>query len=372
MIAVVAGALANKAFNGGNAWARLSWTRGLDRLGVETYFVEQLDPAAPSGGVAFFDAVMHRFGEPSRSALIGAGGEVLAGELDRDRLLDVAGEADLLINLSGHLQLADVRQRIGRSVYIDDDPGYTQLWHASGAIGDRLDGHDAYYTFGTRIGARTCTIPTSGIDWRPILPPVVLEDWPVASHDGAGRVTTVASWRGPFGRLEHDGVRYGQKAHELRKVSGLPALAGRPLEIALQIDPVERREAERLQADGWAVVDPSVVASDPASFRAYVQGSAAEFSVAQGIYVETGSGWFSDRTTRYLASGKPAVVQDTGFSDDLDGGEGLIPFTTLADAAAGLRSLERSYDDHARAARALAAERFASDVVLGRLLEEVL
>jgi hypothetical protein len=102
-----------------------------------------------------------------------------------------------------------------------------------------------------------------------------------------------------------------------------------------------------------------------------VQGSAAEFSAAQGIYVETQCGWFSDRTVRYLASGKPALVQDTGFSRNLPTGEGLIAFRTLDEAVAGVRSIVSDYQCHSLAARAIAEEYFDSDKVLGSLLDEV-
>jgi len=110
---------------------------------------------------------------------------------------------------------------------------------------------------------------------------------------------------------------------------------------------------------------------NPDAFRRYVQASGGEFSVAQGIYVETGSGWFSDRTTRYLASGKPALVQDTGFSRRLPVGEGLVPFQTLDEAVAGAARIAADYENHCRTARAIAEEHFDSDRVLGRLLEEV-
>src|SRR3712207_7813215 len=66
-------------------------------------------------------------------------------------------------------------------------------------------------------------------------------------------------------------------------------------------------------------------------FRSYVQGSGAEFSVAQGIYVQTQSGWFSDRTVRYLAAGKPVLLQDTGFSRTYPVGEGLVAFRTRSE-----------------------------------------
>ncbi len=372
MIVLVAGALASKPGNGGNAWTRLSWTRGLEELGITAYFVEQLGGPPGPDAVGFFEAVMGEFGDLGRAALLDACGEVVAGGMSRGELLDVAARCALLVNLSGHLQLGEVRRLAGRCVYVDDDPGYTQFWHAAGAIDGRLDGHDAHYTFGTRIGREGCPIPTGGLHWRGMRPPVVLSDWPACTSEGCARVTTVASWRGPFGPVEHDGVRYGQKLHELRKFTKLPRLADRELEIALAIDPVEEAAAEQLRADGWTVVDPTTVTRDPDAFRAYVQGSDAELSVAQSIYVQTACGWFSDRTTRYLASGRPAIVQDTGFSAELAVGRGLLAFASAQDALAALREVERDYGEHARAARALAEEHFDSARVIGRMLEEVL
>jgi hypothetical protein len=73
---------------------------------------------------------------------------------------------------------------------------------------------------------------------------------------------------------------------------------------------------------------------------------------------------------RYLASGKPALVQDTGFSRNLPVGEGLLAFRTLEEAIAGAEAIIRDYERHSRVARALAEEFFESDRVLGRLVEE--
>ena len=126
-----------------------------------------------------------------------------------------------------------------------------------------------------------------------------------------------------------------------------------------------------LRHHGWQVVDPRAVASDPVAFRRYVQASGAELSAAQGIYVDTGSGWFSDRTVRYLASGKPALVQDTGFSRNLPVGEGLLAFSTLPEAIAGIERIAADYEHHCRAARKLAEMFFDSEKVLGKLLEEI-
>ena len=93
--------------------------------------------------------------------------------------------------------------------------------------------------------------------------------------------------------------------------------------------------------------------------------------MAQGVYVETQSGWFSDRTIRYLASGKPALVQDSGFSRNLPVGDGLVPFRTLDEAVGGATDIARRYATHCQAARGIAESCFASDRVLARMADEI-
>src|SRR5206468_6516843 len=138
-------------------------------------------------------------------------------------------------------------------------------------------------------------------------PPVVLEHWP-RSNGGIDRFTTVASWRGTYGPVQYGSKTFGLKVHEFRKFIELPLRTSQKFEIALDIHPDEVRDLHLLHSNNWGIADPKIAASDPAAFRDYVQSSGAEFSVAQGIYVETNSGWFSDRTVRYLASGKPVLV----------------------------------------------------------------
>ena len=43
-----------------------------------------------------------------------------------------------------------------------------------------LDFHE-HYTYGTCIGQPGCQIPTHGLDWKPLRPPVALDLLPVRS-----------------------------------------------------------------------------------------------------------------------------------------------------------------------------------------------
>ncbi len=323
-----------------------------------------------SVNLAYFARVTERFGLANRAVLFSEREGRSAG-LGWNVAEDVAEAADLLINISGHLTLDTLKRRFRKRAFIDQDPGYTQLWHLDGLAEDRLRDHHFYFTVGENIGTPACGIPTDGIEWRPVRQPVVLDQWPAAAGTSLTRFTTVATWRGPYGCVTFEGRSLGVKAHEFRKFVALPELAGQPFEIALAIDPADRRDVDALREHAWTLVDPRSVACDPFRFRSYVQGAGAEFSVAQGMYVETRSGWFSDRTARYLASGKPALVQDTGFGCTYPTGCGLVAFRTLEEAARGARAIARDYRVHARAARAIAEEFFDSDKVITRFLRDV-
>jgi hypothetical protein len=371
---IVSGAIANKCQNGGATWTRLSWVLGFRRLGCDVCFLEELpeevDESSPA--VRYLQDVTRQFGLHGRgtAGLIGNHGRSFWGMTERE-ICQSARDADLLVNISGHLTWQPAFDACRRKAYVDLDPGYTQCWHASGTAGARLEGHDYYFTVGENIGTPECPIPTCGVRWLPIRQPVLLSEWPALEPPTLGRFTTIASWRGVYGPVEHEGRNYGLKVHEFRKFLALPQLAAHEFEIALDIHPDEQTDLERLRQNGWKVADPRKKAGGPGAFRSYVQSSGAEFSVAQGIYVETNSGWFSDRTTRYLASGKPALVQDTGFSRNLPVGEGLLAFRTLDEAVAGAEAIRTDYVRHSAAARRIAEDYFDSDKVLGTMLEEV-
>ncbi len=357
---VVAGALANKPWNGGEAWVRLSWVLGFLALGCDAYLLEEI-AAADDRQRRYFEAVVTGFGLERRAALLES--EV---PLPVD-VVELGRRADLLVNISGHLRREPLFSSFRRKVYVDLDPGFTQIWDASG-LDAGLAGHDCYFTVGENIAGGN-ELPSGRIDWMPARQPVVLDHWP-ATNGGGRAYTTVASWRGAYGPVELDGRRFGVKAHELRKLAALPGRTAVPLEIALDIDAGDVSDRELLERHGWRLTDPIACAGTPTRFRRYLQESRAELSASQGVYVDTRCGWFSDRTARYLASGKPAIVQDTGFGSFLPVGEGLLAFRTPDDAAACVEEIERDYGRHARAARLIAEEHFESGRVLSRFLAE--
>ncbi len=372
---VVSGMIAAVPFHGGATWAVLQYLLGFRDLGHEVTFVEQIDagalqpagsPVGDSVNASYMRSVAERFGLDGEWALLVAGTGDTAG-LSYDALRSAARDADLLVNISGILTDETLMSPARTKVYLDLDPAFNQLWHAQG-IDMHFAGHDRFVTVGQAIGTPACTVPTSGIDWIPTLPPVVLEHWPVA--EGGEHFTTIGNWRG-YGSVEHEGVHYGQKAHSMRELLGIARRTDASLQLALDIHPGETPDIEALDRNGWQIVDPSKVTADPDAYRAFIAGSLGELGIAKSGYVLSRCAWFSDRSACYLASGKPVLAQDTGFGDFLPTGAGLLSFATEDDAVAGLEEIRARYAAHARAARGIAEEHLDSRAVLPRLLRRV-
>jgi len=369
---VVAGMLAGVPFHGGATWAVLQYVLGLRRLGHEVLFVEETAPGdgplAGSPAGRYFAAVAGRFGLDGTSALLRSGTTETVG-LPHDALRRAARRSDLLLNLSGVLRDPALVESIPVRAYVDLDPAFTQLWATEG-LDVGLAGHTRHVTVGLELGAASCAVPTCGLQWITTLPPVVLDLWTAASGVRTDAFTTVANWRS-YGSVERDGVPLGQKAHSMRALIDLPRRTGDEFRLALAIDPAERADLRALEANGWRILDPAGVAGTPDAYRTFVRGSRAELGVAKSGYALSGCGWFSERSACYLASGRPVVAQDTGFSRHLPTGRGLLAFSTGDGAVEAVHDVRSRYAAHARCARSLAEELFDSDRVLGRLLEAV-
>lgn len=374
--ALVCGTLGGSTRQAGLTWVVLQYVLGLERLGCDVVLIEPLKGSAlPEGSLArsaaatWFHAVVQRFGLAGQSALLHeAIGETIG--LSYAELRQAARQADLLLNLSGSLTDEELLGAVRRRVYVDLDPAFTQLWNDLEGIDMGFTGHDRFVTLGQTIGTADCPVPTCGISWVPMLPPVVLQKWPVARYIERDALTTVANWRG-YGSIRVNGTLYGQKAHSLRPLIDLPERVGERFELALGIHPDETADLTALRRHGWHIVDPLRVVDDPDAYWGFIRGSKAEFGIAKSGYVLSRCGWFSDRSACYLAAGRPVIAQDTGLRGCLPTGEGLFTFSTPDEVAAAVDALAADYDRHARAARALAEAYLDSDQVLARMLSEV-
>jgi hypothetical protein len=376
---IVAGGVAQRYRRAGHVWVFLQYLLGLRRLGWDVLFLDRLErdmctdaaghPCAPRYSVqlAYFARCMDRFGLTDAWALL-CEGEGYLGR-SRDSVIDHALSSVFLLNFMGYWTDEEVLSAPERRVFVDLDPGFGQMWHQLGLV-DLFTGHDAFVTVGTGIGSAGCTIPACGVEWIPTLPPVVLEEWPRVVDPGDG-FTTVATWRGDSGSLEFEGHTYGLRAHAFRELLSLPSRTGQQFRVALDIHPNERADLARLSESAWTIQDPLTVAGGPDAYRGFIAGSRAELMVAKALYTETRSGWISDRSACYLASGRPVLASDTGFEAALPSGEGLLSFADLEGAVVGVAQIDADWERHARAARELAEAYLDSDRVLARLLDEM-
>jgi hypothetical protein len=356
----------------GTTWAALQWMLGLQRLGVEAYWVERLGSVDDLTHAHSLDYLVERFAETAREfgfehryVIDYNGGERVFG-LAEEAFESITHDAALLVNMGGYLPSDSILMRVPRRAFVDLDPGFTQLWAHQADIG--LSRHNLFFTLGQNVPSAQFAIPVLGIEWQAFLPPVVLDQWPANIDARCHRLSTVADWRGSQHAM-FEGEYYGGKRSEFIRFLDLPRDAGRHVDVALFIDQRDFEDLGLLLSHDWRVCNPFQYAGDPSSYREFIRYSRAEVSVAKSGYVKSLGGFFSDRTACYLASGKPALVQSTGFEWRVPPGKGLITFRTFDEALAGLAALDDDYLSHCRAARRIAEEHFDSDRVLGSVLE---
>jgi hypothetical protein len=392
---VVTGLIAQHPTLGGVAWDYVQYVDGLRRLGHDVYYFEDSGqwPYTIDGGptkedwiaydcspnVRHLAAVMARFGLADRWAYRFPIKPRWFG-LSHNKRREVLETADLLINVSGTLKRPSDYRSICRLAYVDSDPGFTQtklaLQRGQKKFQHRAEVHDTYFSFGELMQ------PVGHYHWQPTRQPIVLSEWTTPSDPGPA-YTTVMSWAS-YKPLRYGGRRYGQKDVEFRRFLDLPRTAPQVrFEVALnatqnvtwEFAPAQIRRVrpqDLLWESGWHVVDAHAACADLDAYRAFVQGSRAEWSVAKNGYVTAATGWFSCRSACYLAAGRPVVVQDTGFSRVIPTGAGVLTFTTLDEAAAAVAEVEADYARHARAARDIAGAYFDARQVLSDLVEHAM
>ncbi len=365
---------------GGNLSWGLQWLVGFHRLGHDVYLVERsgyadscFDPVQNrmsddcSYGIATVAALLAEHGLDRRWCYVDAGGEYHG--LTRERVETLFATADAYIDMGAPVgswrkesESVDVR------VLVDTEPGYTQIKLEQGLIdGDVLDEFDFHYSVGQNIGTERTTAPSAGRDWRTVFNPVVAELFDAAPVAAGAPFTTVMNWQA-HETVRWNGREYGQKDAEFERFFDLPGRTSAPLELAVAGASAPR---ERLLAHEWRLRDAHEVTRTTDSYRAYIDSSAGEFGVCKQVFVGTNSGWFSDRSAAYLASGRPVVLQETGFSEHLPCGEGLFAVRDADEAADAMAQIAAEPERHADAARKIALAHLDARVVLTRFLDEI-
>ena len=368
---------------GGVVWQTVHYLEGLRRLGFDVFYVEahgrtpsMLMTSAHEDGtklaVEWLDRTLRRFGFGDAWAYVDLHDESRCHGMSSRRLQDLYASAELIVNLHGGTEPTPEMARTGRLVYIETDPVQLQLeLHAGYQLAlDFLEPHCAFFTFGEAVGTPVSTLPEpERYAFWPTRQPVVLDFWPATDAPGEA-YTTIGNWRQVWREVTYEGETYTwSKHHEWEKVLDLPSRTEPQLELALSSFTAEDRA--RLEGEGWRVVDGFAFSMEADPYRAYVSGSRGELTVAKDQNVRFRTGWFSDRSATYLAAGRPVITQETGFSDVLPAGRGLLGFADADEAAAAIEAVEADYTGHRRAAAEIARECFSADVVLRAVLDRV-
>ena len=348
----------------GHLWQFLNWALGLRSIGCQVTWMEPFRPEL-AGNVAPLRRHLAEHGL-GRLCLFDAGGL----DADGPGLVSVeeAADADLLLNLAYNLP-RPLFDRFGTTALLDTDPGMSQTWFAHGDI--ELVPHDVYLTIGEGIATGRSPVPDCGVRWLYAPPCVATDHWLPAAPQGAGAYTTITHWWGDSSFV----MPGGEVIDNTKRSSFLPYLpvaeqAGVTIEVAVAADDLEA-DAAALDAAAWRVADPLGVAGTPEVYRAYIERSRGEFSCAKPAYVALDTGWISDRSVCYLASGRPVLLQSTGPCRLLDEaeGQGVFRFSDPRQAVAALEAVEADHARQCELARRLAERAFAAERSATRLLE---
>jgi hypothetical protein len=357
----------------------LHYLIGLRRLGYDPYYIEDsgryvydpiLNDLSPEAepNVQSVAPILEQHGFGGRWAFRGAypGGKCFG--MSEDAILQLYREADALLNVTGAQELRSEQYTCRRRIYIESDPFAGQVRAAQGdkETLSALAGHDTHFSFGENLGKSDCDAPMNGIAWQPTRQPVVLDLWRHSFPPG-GAYNTITTWHNKGKTVTYRGdTYYWTKDREFEKFLDLPCKSSASFEIAATVD---TKVQQLLGGHGWRQVDSLSLSRDMESYRTYIQQARGEFTVARDQYTRPNTGWFSDRTACYLASGRPVITEQTGFSKFLPTGRGLFAFKTMDDILAAVETIERDYEGNCRAAYEIAAEYFAAEKVLGSLMD---
>jgi hypothetical protein len=356
----------------------LHYIAGLHALGYDVHYVERqnrpdelYDPVAdemtdnPAHAIGYLGDLLPKFGVPHGSFSFidrqdnchGTGWSDLRAAISR---------ADFVLTLCEKTWCDDFAL-CPRRAFVDGDPLFTQaaMLEPEGKTAALLNNYDTLFTYATRLGMTDCTVPAAGREWIATRPVVATQYWHVSPVPASAPVVTLARWTGGSD-VAIAGTVYGYKNRELTRFMDLPRRTSRRLTMAVSGD----APLQELRALDWDLVNPLESSKTVEAYQEFIASSRADLGIAKHAYVASRCGWFSDRSTCYLAAGRPVLHQDTGFTDWLPAGNGVLSFSSMEEILDALERLDADYDAHALAARATAEEYFEAATVVGRMLDD--
>ncbi|MEY5027088.1 MAG: hypothetical protein RLZZ244_2616 [Verrucomicrobiota bacterium] len=368
----------------GVVWQHIHYIVGLQRLGHEVYYIEDsarlpYDPVAYEVNEGYqyaasiLDKLSREFGFEGRWAFCARYlKKPEAAGLSLEKIRQLYKEADAILNVCGAQEMNEDLLQSERILYVESDPGVEQMRidNDQGKIPEFIHQHHRLFTFGELVGSSQFPVPTHGLQWLPTRQPIVTDFWKTdAPIRPNARFTSVANWN-TSGRKDvvWRGSNYlWSKSLEFLKFVEAPTRAGESFELATEIQ--DAHALQKFESNRWVFTDPNPLSIDYNLYRQYLQTSKGEFTVAKDQYVRLLTGWFSDRTACYLACGRPAITQQTQFTQLYGGQKGLLAFESLDDIAAAVESINADYAGHCKAAYEIAAEYFEATKVLASLLD---
>ncbi len=369
---------------GGQTWLYLNWLAGLKQLGHDVWYVEDdtvwlYDPNVKSitdncsYAINHISQSLEKIGLKDKWAFRLADREGACWGLSEQSLNDLYINCDVLLNIVGATELREEHLRAPLRVYVETDPVSEQLKMANGDIGsiEIFSNHNVFASYGENYGSDDCRVPLGEIKYIKTRQPIDTHFWPMAYVSDATLFTTIGNYKQVGNDIEYNGEIYRwSKHHEWEKFIDLPSHTNQKFELALKAD--SPRDREFIQKHGWGIVSPYEMSLDVfGAYPEYIRQSRAELTVAKDQNVRLRSGWFSERDACYLASGKPVIAQDTGFSNIFPTGEGLFAFTAMDEIVAAIDAINSNYERHCHKAREIAEEYFEATAVASRLLNDL-
>lgn len=400
---------------GGVAWDYLQYVIGLAKLGHDVYYYEdtsswpynpkeQRVTDEPSYSLNFIFNFFKKYAPVLNNNWCYIHLNDTAYGMSYQQFEKVSQDCDLFINVSGANPLPKKLSNHCVKIFLDTDPGYNQIvlsekpeWELKVDHWiDLVESHDSYFTYAENIYGDDCRVPKLGLKWYTTRMPIVLSLWEDLIENNLNNYsevpwTTVMSWNAFKGPLTYQGIEYGSKGKEFEKIISLPKITGIPMLLAvggisssqtwlhkkgyhrayrLLSKMSQTRKYRDLHNNGWEVVDGPTATITPDVYKTFIAQSRGEISTAKNVYTALKTGWFSCRSACYLASGKPVVVQDTGFTAKIPSGAGMIAFSSVNEAADAIVEVENNYAFHSKSALQLANEYFDSNRVLGKFIAD--